>query len=540
MLPYLLSALVFIPLAGSVISALIPTHFGKGFSYLAIAVTSLLLAVSLAVYVMSTVGAGYQFEERAEWISLDLGDMGRLAIDYHLGVDGLSIPMVLLSGIVLFVGAIASLEIKKHHKGYTSLYLLLSATVMGCFVALDFFLFFLFFEFMLLPMYFLIGIWGSVRREYAALKFLIYTLAGSVMVLLVMIALYSSTASPSASGMDHAAFHTALRDGTLAPDGMVYSFDIPDMVDPANVVPGSWLDPENDGQIWGWSYRGFALLLLLIGFGIKLPVVPVHTWLPDAHVEAPTPISVVLAGVLLKVGGYGLFRIAAPIFPDELVLLAPWIGGFGTVSILYGAMIALGSSHLKKMIACSSISHMGFVMIGLASLSHEGWSGAVFQMFSHGIISAMLFILAGVFYSRSSSLEISKFKGISSLMPAYGTFVAIAFFAALGLPGFSGFFAELLVFLGGFSSSVLPVWIPLTALLGLILTAAYFLWTYQRMFLGSYSTSTDVSASLFSDLSAREWILLSPLALIALLFGIFPSMLLDLIAPFVDHFLSHP
>jgi NADH-quinone oxidoreductase subunit M len=232
-------------------------------------------------------------------------------------------------------------------------------------------------------------------------------------------------------------------------------------------------------------------------------------------------------------------RIAAPIFSEEMLSLAPWIAGFGVFSIIYGALIALGSNNLKRVIACSSISHMGFVLMGLAAMTYEGLSGAVYQMYSHGLISAMLFLVAGVLYTRTQSLEINKFKGLSQVMPKYGTFVAIAFFAALGLPGFSGFLAELFIFLGSFKSTVIPIWIPLLGLVGLVLTAAYFLWTYQRMYLGKYSTNTDITANVLPDLSIREWALLATLAVLALLFGIMPSLLLDVVSPFVDELIAN-
>lgn len=280
----------------------------------------------------------------------------------------------------------------------------------------------------------------------------------------------------------------------------------------------------------------------MIGFAIKLPAVPVHTWLPDAHVEAPTAISVILAGVLLKIGGYGMLRIAYSIFPEGAVHYAFWIGVLGVLAILYAAFVALGTRNLKKLIAYSSVSHMGFVLLGLASLTHEGISGAVYQMFSHGIISAMLFLVAGVIYHRHKDLEIESYRGLMSRMPVYTTFVIIAFFASLGLPGFSGFIAEVMVFLGAFRShtanALLPPWLPVLAVTGLVLTAAYYLWTLQRMYLGKFWKQPLLSENAFHDLTAREWLMLAPLAIITLALGLFPNLLLQFTDSSVNYFVD--
>ncbi|WP_370523747.1 NuoM family protein [Pontibacter sp. Tf4] len=513
------------------------------------ALLQLVLAIVLYLNFDGTAAAngqqGYQFVNKLDWISFSLGNLGRFQIEYFVGVDGISISMVLLTAIVGVIGVISSWTIKKNIKGYFLLYLLLLTSVMGCFLALDFFLFYLFFEFMLLPMYFLIGIWGGPKREYAAIKFFIYTLVGSLFILIVMIGLYTSVIDPLATAAQLGMLQTsginpdtilqvqqALQQNAISGADIVRTFSIPAMMDPANFIPGSLLHVLSGTVLWDLPVRFIAFLLLFAGFAIKVPTVPVHTWLPDAHVEAPTPISVLLAAILLKVGGYGLIRIVYPIFPDAGAYFAVLVGGLGVLSIIYGALCALAMNDLKKLIAYSSVSHMGFVLLGLASLTSEGVNGAIYMMFSHGIISAMLFLVVGVIYDRAHDRMILNFRGLAKRMPAYTTFVVIAFFASLGLPGFSGFIAELLVLVGGFSApditGLLPRWLTIVAVIGLLLAAAYYLWALQRMFFGKYWIFPELRAkAVMSDLNAREYLMLVPLAVLALLFGIFPHLLLN-------------
>jgi NADH-quinone oxidoreductase subunit M len=407
---------------------------------------------------------------------------------------------------------------------------------------------------MLLPMYFLIGIWGGPKREYAAIKFFIYTLIGSILILIVMIGLYNSVYDPIKTGVEAGVFSAsqlpsdemintlqqAVREGVIDDSSIVKSFNMISMADDANYLPNSFLGKTSFGEIFGQSARWIAFLALLIGFAIKLPVFPFHTWLPDAHVEAPTPISVVLAGILLKIGGYGMIRTAFSFFPDAAFHYAWLIGFFGLFSILYGAMNALAQKDLKKLIAYSSVSHMGFVLLGLAAMTVEGVTGAIYQMFSHGLISSMLFLLAGVIYDRTHDRGIENFGGLAHQMPKYTVMVTIAFFASLGLPGFSGFIAELMVFIGAFKSfgviGAIPYWMPVVATLGLVLAAGYYLWTLQRMFFGKFWVKNKVWKESLTDLNAREYIMLIPLVVLILWFGIYPATLLDLIGNSVEGF----
>lgn len=518
---YLISLLLFTPLVAVLAGLFIPAAKEQAFKWLALLVSVFQVVVLLQMTLNYSFEQGFQLIERTDWITLQLGSWGVLKAEYFVGVDGLSFPLVAMAVLVTLLAVISSWYITKQIKGYFLLFLTLNAAVIGTFTALDFLLFYLCFEFMLLPMFFLIAIWGGPRREYASIKFFLYTLVGSILILIVMIGLYISHQQA----------------GTF-----VHSFDLLSMVNPANYAADSILNPQSGWTIGSLHAREWAFLFLFFGFAIKLPMVPLHTWLPDAHVEAPTPISVLLAAILLKIGGYGLLRIAYPIFPEAAQAFSWLVGLMGVISILYGALNAMASKDLKRLIAYSSVSHMGFVLLGLASVTVEGVAGSVYQMVSHGIISAMLFLLAGVLYDRTHDRMIGNYSGLASVMKVYTVFVLIGFFASLGLPAFSGFIAEVMVFLGAFRSNsvngLLHESLAVVATLGLILGAAYYLWTLQRMFFGPFHVKGEIKVEQLTDLTPREYLMLMPLAIATLLFGIFPQLLINFIDPFARHFVD--
>ncbi len=488
----ILTYMTFIPLLGAVVILCVPRKAEALVKWMAVAATTppLLMAIWLfANFDRAT--PGFQFQQQAAWIP-------SFNIQYYVGVDGLSITMVLLTALLSFLCIFASWGIDKGVKGYFSLFLLLDAGMMGVFCALDFFLFFVFWEVMLLPMYFLIGIWGGPRREYAAIKFFLYTLVGSALMLLSILAFYFNVTDP-ATGQ--------------------HTFNMLVMMNQAN--HSDWL---RNGLVFGQSVPVVIWLGLFIGFAIKIPAFPFHTWLPDAHVEAPTAISVILAGVLLKMGTYGILRVNYAILPQATAQLAfVFLGALGAWNIVYGALCAMAQKDLKKLVAYSSISHMGYVMLGMASLTPEGIQGAVLQMFNHGTVTAMLFLLVGVIYDRAHHRNIDGFGGLASVMPVYTGVTAIAFFAALGLPGLSAFISEVLVLLGAWQRYPILTVVGATAV---ILTAGYMLWTLQRVWLGK----VNEKYANMPEINARELFTLVPLAAIVVALGVFPSAVLDLMS----------
>lgn len=523
-----LTWITFLPILGMIIILLIPS--GKDdlakekslnlYRWITAGITFIQLIISILLVMnfdFSLPGvneeATMQFVEKVNWISLTgLPIFGNLNIQYFVGIDGLSAPMLLLTGIVSFLATFASWNIKKAAKGYFAMYLLLVTGMMGVFVALDFFLFYVFWELMLLPMYFLIGIWGGPNKEYAAIKFFLYTLAGSVFMLLVLIALYFA----------------------------VGSFNMFDMMD--------FTKYGTDSILYGMgnNWRLIAFAALFIGFAIKVPSVPFHTWLPDAHVEAPTAISVILAGVLLKMGTYGMLRIAWPMFPDAVYYFQNWIAVIGMVSIVYGGLAALGQHKFgkrdfKKLIAYSSVSHMGYVVLGMAAMNTSGMVGAIFQMFNHGTITAMLFMIVGVVYDRAHTRGLDDFGGLATKMPIYTGIMMIAFFGAVGLPGLSGFVSEFLIFMGAFQTY--PVYAIISGT-GIIVGAAYMLWALQKVFFGKlperWSGPWDPTGKVYKndDVNWVEKLALIPLAVVVIYLGINPNPIIGLMTTSVNHLIE--
>jgi len=504
----ILSLITFLPILGMFLILFMKKEQPISIKWLTIGITAfqVVLAVILfANYNYSAAGIyeekSFQFIEKFRWINISgISWLGTVKVDYFLGIDGLSMPMVMLTALISFIAAISSWTIDKSVKGYFALFLLLDAGMMGVFVSLDFFLFYIFWELMLLPMYFLIGIWGGPRKEYAAIKFFIYTLFGSVFILLVMIGLYFSATE-------------LMTDGTR-----VHTFSMIALMNPANYSVDGILSALNPNNL-----RLIAYIALFAGFAIKIPMFPFHTWLPDAHVEAPTPISVILAGVLLKMGTYGILRVSYPIFPDITRQLMWYIALFGMINIVYGALVALAQKDFKKLIAYSSVSHMGYVLLGMASLTTIGINGAIFQMFNHGTITAMLFLIVGVVYDRAHTRGLNDFGGLATQMPVYTGFVTIAFFAAIGLPSMSGFVSEALVFIGAFGVNTIRT-LTIISTLGILLGAGYMLWTLQRVFLGPL----NMKWSSLKDLDKREYAMFIPLTVIIIFLGVYPSGMLNI------------
>ncbi|HEY0709959.1 MAG TPA: NADH-quinone oxidoreductase subunit M [Polyangia bacterium] len=502
--PPLLSWLVFFPLLGIPLLFLVPRDRPAGTRIVALLVSLVPLAIAVRICATFDPGLihkagnrGLQFVEHAPWIR-------SFSVEYFLGVDGLSVTMVLLSALVsvIAVGASWSIPAERNLRGYFALLLLLEVGMMGVFVALDFFLFFVFWELMLLPMYFLIGIWGGPRKEYAAIKFFLYTLAGSVLLLLAIIALY------------HASKPAVLVDGTPT----LHTFNL------------LKLTYDNDfgsqAALLGFAFPHLVWVLLFVAFAIKVPIVPLHTWLPDAHVEAPTAISVILAGVLLKMGTYALFRINAAILPEATAWASSATAWLAAISIVYGSLCAMAQTDLKRLVAYSSVAHMGFCLLGFSAGTTTGVTGAIVQMFNHGTITSMLFLLVGVLYDRTHTRGLDDFGGLAPVMPRYAFLFGLAFMASLGLPGLSGFIGEVMVFLGAF-----PVHrgITLAAALSLVLTAAYHLTAIQKVHFGPFNPRWETTLT-GRDVNGRELATLVPLALIVVFLGCYPAPLIDLIS----------
>jgi len=481
----ILSTILFTPIAGAVLLLFVNKRQENLIRWIANLVALLGFLVSVPIWFWyDPAGPQYQFIERVPWIP-------SIGADYFLGVDGFSVLLVLLTTLM---GAIAVLSswtaITDRVKEYYVFLLLLQGGMIGAFVALDFLLFFLFWEVMLVPMYFLIGIWGSDRRLYSAIKFFLYTLVGSVVMLLGILALY---------------FH--LHDVTGA-----YSFDI---------TKFQAMHAPFDLQWW-------VFLAFFLGFSIKVPMFPFHTWLPDAHTDAPTAGSVILAAVLLKMGTYGFIRFSLPILPEATKASIWWVAGLAIIGIIYGALVALAQKDWKRLVAYSSVSHMGMVMLGLIALNPVGITGSIIQQLNHGISTGALFLIVGIVYERRHTREIAEYGGLSKVMPVFAAIFMVMMLSSLGLPTLNGFIGEILILQGAYTANI---WWAAVAASGLVLGAAYLLWLYQRTMFGRLENPKNEH---LRDLSLREIVTFAPLVVLAVWIGIYPAPFINRTAPTVQ------
>ena len=474
----ILSIVTFLPLAGVLFLLLIKGDekaLAQNSRFVAMWVSGFTFLISLPLLIgFDSSASGYQFEEKAVWLA-------GTGIGYHMGVDGISMPFVLLSTLLTPLSILASWRAITHRvREYMIAFLVLETMMVGMFVSLDMLMFYLFFEAVLIPMFLIIGIWGGPRRVYAAFKFFLYTLLGSVLMLVCMLVMYVDA-------------------GTT---------DIPALT-----------AHEFAESMQTWLFLGF-----LASFAVKVPMWPVHTWLPDAHVEAPTAGSMILAGVLLKMGGYGFLRFSLPMFPLASEFFAPLIFTLSIIAVIYTSLVALVQSDMKKMIAYSSVAHMGFVTIGIFTMTEQGIAGAMFQMISHGLVSTALFFSVGVVYDRLHTREISAYGGVATVMPRYAVFFMFMMLASVGLPGTSGFVGEMLVLVGAWHASS---WVAFFTATGLVLGAIYMLWLYRRVMFGAI-VNDQVKA--MEPMQMREFLIFLPLTFLVLLFGVYPMALLDVMA----------
>ena len=483
-MPYILSIITFLPLVGAAVVLLVSGEGAKKWS--ALGFSLLTFVISLLLWVNWSDGeAAMQFVEKVAWLPA-------ANLFYHMGVDGISLFLVLLTTLLMPISIyFSNLYVHERIGPYLALMLVLETAMIGTFLALDLVLFFVFFEFSLIPMYFLIGEWGGANRIYAALKFFLYTFAGSALMLVAILAVYFATGSFNVLELQNAAVSPALQT---------------------------------------WGFIAFAL-----AFAIKVPLFPFHTWLPDAHVQAPTAGSIILAGVLLKMGSYGYLRFAAPIFPDAAARFAPWVALLAVIGILYGALVALQQKDVKSLVAYSSVAHMGYVMLGLVAFNLQGVSGSVLQMVNHGVSTGALFLMVGLLYERRHTRMMEDFGGLWKSVPLFSFLFLVVAMSSAGLPGLNGFVGEFTILLGAYA------WNPTYAVLGaagVILAAWYLLTAYRKIVQGKITKPENESGKLH-DLRVGEVMMVVPLILIFFLIGLFPNLFLDKINPSVTALLEN-
>jgi NADH-quinone oxidoreductase subunit M len=485
----ILSLIAFTPLIGALVVAALPSKNPDLIRRTALAFALLAWVMSLVLLAAYAVGpTGFQFGETADWIPT-------FGIQYKVGVDGLSVLMVVLATTLSWISILASFRITDRVKGYMISFLVLEVGMIGVFIALDLFLFYIFWEIVLVPMYLIIGIWGGANRIYATMKFVLYTLVGSLLMLVAILA---------------TAFAYEVAHG------------------------GSWAGAFDYQQLqrfafdggFGGNFQLIAFLALFLAFAIKVPMFPFHTWLPDAHTEAPTAGSVILAGVLLKLGAYGLIRFAVPLYPYAAHTFAWPIIVLSVIAIVYGAVVSIVQTDLKRLVAYSSVSHMGFVTLGIFVFSATAYQGAVLQMINHGLITGGLFLLVGVIYERTHDRTIARMGGLAAKMPIWATVFGFFILASAGLPGLSGFVGEFLVFVGSFGAA--PI-IAVTSIIVMVLAATYLLWMFQRVAFGTVSDFLIGLGDHLTDMNRTEALTLIPLAFLIVVLGLFPSLILDLL-----------